>query len=228
MKTALITGGNRGIGLEVARQLAAAGHRVILGCRSLKDGKVAATALSEKGAEARALRLDVAKPASIAAALAQLERETIEIDVLVNNAGVYRHGDSFSATMEDVRESMEVHLFGPLALCRGLVPGMAKRGYGRVVNVSSGYGAFSDGLPGAASYSLSKAALNAMTLKLASETSKKVKINAACPGWVRTRMGGTRADRSAEEGADTIVWLATLPASGPSGGFFRDRARIAW
>src|SRR5262249_26901689 len=124
MKTALITGANRGIGLEVARQLAAAGQPVILGCRSLEEGERAASDLAAKGAQARALSLDVADPASIAAALAQLEREAVEIDILVNNAGIYRHGDSFSATMEAMRESMEVHFFGPLALCRALVPGI--------------------------------------------------------------------------------------------------------
>lgn len=228
MKSALVTGANRGIGLEVARQLAAAGQRVILGVRSLADGKAAAATLAAKGGEARVLRLDVADPASIAAALAELERDRIDVDVLVNNAGVYRDGDSFTVPMAAVRESMEVHFFGPLALCRGLVPGMVRRGYGRVVNVSSGYGAFSDGLPGDAAYSLSKAALNALTLKLARETSGDVKINAGCPGWVRTRMGGRSAHHSVEEGADTIVWLATLPASGPSGGFFRHRKPIEW
>jgi NAD(P)-dependent dehydrogenase (short-subunit alcohol dehydrogenase family) len=228
MRTALITGANRGIGRAVAQSLAANGHRVILGCRSLKEGEATATELSAKGAQARALDLDVAAPASIDSALADLAREEIEVDVLVNNAGVYHRGDSFGVAMGAVRESMEVHLFGPLALCRALMPGMVRRGYGRVVNVSSGYGAFSDGLMGDAAYALSKAALNALTLKLASEVRGDVKINAACPGWVRTRMGGRGADRSVEEGADTIVWLATLPVSGRSGGFFRDRKPIAW
>lgn len=228
MRTALITGANRGLGFAVSQSLAAAGLRVILGCRSPKDGSDAAAALAAKGARAQALTLDVASPSSIDAALAQLARGGIEIDVLVNNAGVYRSGGALGVAMEAVRESMEVHLFGPLALSRALVPGMVQRGYGRVVNVSSGYGAFSEGLQGAPAYAWSKAALNALTVKLASETSGDVKINSACPGWVRTRMGGARAERSVAEGADTIVWLATLPASGPSGGFFRDRKPIAW
>ncbi|HKS17112.1 MAG TPA: SDR family NAD(P)-dependent oxidoreductase, partial [Planctomycetota bacterium] len=105
---------------------------------------------------------------------------------------------------------------------------MLKRGYGRVVNVSSGYGSFAEGLNGPAPYSLSKAVLNALTLKLSSDVKGDVKVNAACPGWVRTRMGGPEADVSAEEGADTTVWLATLPSSGPNGGFFRRRKKIAW
>jgi NAD(P)-dependent dehydrogenase (short-subunit alcohol dehydrogenase family) len=227
MRTALITGANRGIGLAVARSLAASGYRVILGCRSLKEGEDAVAELG-KGAQARALGLDVASTESIESALADLAREGIEVDLLVNNAGVYHTGDCLGVAMEAVRESMEVHLFGPLALCRALVPAMVQRGYGRVVNVSSGYGAFSEGLKGDAPYALSKAALNALTLKLAGEVRGDVKINAACPGWVRTRMGGRGADRSVEEGADTIIWLATLPASGPNGAFFRDRKPIAW
>ena len=105
---------------------------------------------------------------------------------------------------------------------------MLERGYGRVVNVSSGYGAFAEGLEGPAPYALSKAALNALTLRLAGEVKGDVKVNAACPGWVRTRMGGGGAPRSVEEGADTIVWLATLDRDGPSGGLFRSRTRIAW
>ena len=224
-RTALITGANRGIGLAAAQGLAGAGHRVVLACRSKGDGEVAASSL---GSQARALELDLASPASVAAAVAALERDGMQIDALVNNAGVYHEGDSLRVPMAAVRESMEVHFFGPLALCRALVPGMKRRGYGRIVNVSSGFGAFSEGLNGGAAYSLSKAALNALTLKLAGEAGKSVKVNAACPGWVRSRMGGRGAERSLEEGADTILWLATLPASGPSGGFFRDRRRIAW
>jgi NAD(P)-dependent dehydrogenase (short-subunit alcohol dehydrogenase family) len=228
VKTALITGGNRGIGFAVAAGLTAAGLRVILGCRSRTDGEAAAAALQAKGAQARALQLDVADPASIDAAVATLARDRIDVDVLVNNAGVYATGDSFTVPMTAVRESMEVHLFGPLALCRALVPRMVERGYGRVVNVSSGYGAFSSGLGPDTAYSISKAALNALTLKLASEGRGDVKVNAGCPGWVRTRMGGKAASSSVEEGADTIIWLATLPASGPNGGFFRHRRLVPW
>jgi NAD(P)-dependent dehydrogenase (short-subunit alcohol dehydrogenase family) len=226
MRTALITGGNRGIGLAVAKGLAAAGLRVVIGSRSLPDGQAAARSITDT--PATAIELDVADPGSIDAAVASLGRERIAIDVLVNNAGIYSTGDSFTVAMSAVRESMEVHLFGPLALCRALVPGMVARGYGRVVNVSSGYGAFSSGLGPDTAYAISKAALNALTLKLAGEVRGDIKINAGCPGWVRTRMGGKSATSSVEEGADTIVWLATLPASGPTGGFFRHRRLVAW
>jgi NAD(P)-dependent dehydrogenase (short-subunit alcohol dehydrogenase family) len=226
MRTALITGGNRGIGLAVAKGLAAAGLRVVIGSRSLPDGQAAARSITDT--PATAIELDVADPGSIDAAVASLGRERIAIEVLVNNAGIYSTGDSFTVAMSAVRESMEVHLFGPLALCRALVPGMVARGYGRVVNVSSGYGAFSSGLGPDTAYAISKAALNALTLKLAGEVRGDIKINAGCPGWVRTRMGGKSATSSVEEGADTIVWLATLPASGPTGGFFRHRRLVAW
>jgi NAD(P)-dependent dehydrogenase (short-subunit alcohol dehydrogenase family) len=228
VRTALITGGNRGIGLAVAEGLAAAGLRVIVGSRSLKAGEAAAAALANNGAHATAIELNVADPASIEAAIAALARARIDVDVLVNNAGLYAAGDSFTVPVSAVRESMEVHLFGPLALCRALVPGMVARGYGRVVNVSSGYGAFSRGMGPDTAYAISKAALNALTLKLAGEVGGDVKINAGCPGWVRTRLGGNAAPRSVEEGADTIIWLATLPAAGPSGGFFRNRQPIPW
>jgi NAD(P)-dependent dehydrogenase (short-subunit alcohol dehydrogenase family) len=228
VRTALITGANRGIGRAVATALAATGLRVIIGSRSLSDGEAAAVELASGGAPARALQLDVADRASIDAAVAALARDGIDVDVLINNAGLYARGGSFEVPMPAVRESMEVHLFGPLALCRALVPAMVARGYGRVVNVSSGYGAFSRGLGPDTAYAISKAALNALTLKLAGEVRGDVKVNAACPGWVRTRMGGPGATSSVEEGADTIVWLATLPADGPNGGFFRHRRAVPW
>jgi NAD(P)-dependent dehydrogenase (short-subunit alcohol dehydrogenase family) len=228
MRTALVTGGNRGIGLAVAQGLATAGLRIVIGARSPSAGTAAAASLSSRGAPASAVELDVADPASIDAAVAALVRDGIDVDVLVNNAGIYVAGDSFNVPMPAVRESMAVHLFGPLALCRALVPGMVARGYGRVVNVTSGYGTFSRGLGPDTAYAISKAALNALTVKLASEVRGDVKVNAGCPGWVRTRMGGKGATSSVEEGADTIIWLATLPAAGPNGGLFRNRRPVAW
>jgi NAD(P)-dependent dehydrogenase (short-subunit alcohol dehydrogenase family) len=215
-RTALITGANRGIGLCVAQNLARQGMKVVLGCRSRGQGEEIAAELGSGGCDARVIALD----------LAGLAHARVHIDVLVNNAGIYRRGTCLTVPMPDMRESMEVHFFGPLALCQALVPGMVDRAYGRVVNVSSRYGSFGDALLGDAAYSLSKAALNALTLKLSGTVNGDVKVNAVCPGSVRTRMGGADADRSVEEGADTIGWLATLPASGPTGGFFRDRSRF--
>jgi NAD(P)-dependent dehydrogenase (short-subunit alcohol dehydrogenase family) len=227
-RTALVTGANRGIGLEVCRQLARAGLDVLLGARDPAAGADAAASLAAQGLRVRPQVLDVASDASVEACAGRLRADGMEVDVLVNNAGVYPEGTVLSAGWEAFRLALEVNFLGALRTCRAFVPAMVRAGHGRVVNVSSGYGSFAEGLEGPAAYSLSKAALNALTAKLASEVSGDVKVNAACPGWVRTRMGGAGATRSVQKGAETIVWLATLPAGGPSGGFFRDRRRIAW
>ncbi len=227
-RTALVTGANRGIGLEVCRQLARAGLDVLLGARDPAAGADAAAGLASQGLRVRPEILDVASDASVASCAERLRADGTEVEVLVNNAGVYPEGTVLSATWEAFRLALEVNFLGALRTCRAFVPAMVRAGYGRVVNVSSGYGSFEEGLEGPAAYGLSKAALNALSVKLASEVSGDVKVNAACPGWVRTRMGGAGATRSVEKGAETIVWLATLPAGGPSGGFFRDRRRIAW
>jgi NAD(P)-dependent dehydrogenase (short-subunit alcohol dehydrogenase family) len=131
-------------------------------------------------------------------------------------------------TDEEIAESTAVHLTGPLRLSRLLVPDMVARGYGRIVNVSSGWGAFSEGMGGPGLYGVTKAALNALTIRLAKELPSAVKVNAMCPGWVKTRMGGHGATLTPDQGADTGVWLATLPDDGPTGGFFRDRKPIKW
>jgi NAD(P)-dependent dehydrogenase (short-subunit alcohol dehydrogenase family) len=216
-RVALVTGGNRGIGFEVCKALAAKGLDVVLAARDRDLGDAAARVLGVKS-----VWLDVSDRGSIDAIANE------QVDVLVNNAGVYPPGDVLDSTPAAWRESFETNFFGALSLCRAFVPGMIARKYGRVVNVSSGSGSFGEGLEGPAPYCLAKAALNALTAKLASEVKGDVKVNAACPGWVRTRMGGPGADISPEEGADTIVWLATLPGSGPSGGFFRRRKPIPW
>jgi NAD(P)-dependent dehydrogenase (short-subunit alcohol dehydrogenase family) len=227
-RTALVTGANRGIGLEVARQLARAGLRVILTGRSEEAAAEAARPLAAAGLGAMSAGLDVSSQASVAACAARLEGAGERVDVLVNNAGVCPEGDLLELPAAELEGTLAVNFLGALWTARAWMPGMNRRGFGRVVNVSSGYGSFAEGLEGPAAYAISKAALNALTVRLAAEARGDVKVNAACPGWVRTRMGGAAAPRSVEEGADTIVWLATLPAGGPSGGLFRDRAPIAW
>jgi len=224
----LVTGGNRGLGFEVCRQLAAKGLRVLLTARDGARGERAVARLAAMGLEVRFALLDVIDARSIDRCIDQLQASGDRVGVLINNAGIYPPGRLLTALPADFRAAFETHFFGPLRLCQRLVPAMVRRGYGRVVNVSSGYGSFAEGLEGHAAYSVSKAALNALTKKLASEVRGDVKVNAVCPGWVRTRMGGPSAELSVEEGADTIVWLATLPKSGPSGGFFRERRGIAW
>jgi len=227
-RTALVTGGNRGIGLEVCRELGAAGLRIVLGARDAAGGEGAARGLRGGGIDARFEQMDVSSDASVAGCAERLARARVSVDVLVNNAAVYPSEPLLDPATDVLRAVMEINFFGASRTCRAFVPGMIERGYGRVVNVSSGSGSFAEGLPGPHAYSISKAALNAFTVKLAAELPGDVKVNSVCPGWVRTRMGGKGATRSVEEGADTIVLLATLPARGPSGGFFRDRKRIRW
>lgn len=228
-RTVLVTGGNRGIGFEVCRQLGRQGHRVIVGSRNHEAGEKAADDLRQQGIGASTLTIDVSKPESIAHATAQLQEHSLHVDVLVNNAGIFPPGDLKDMAMAVIRECMEVAFFGPLELCRALLPGMQAAGYGRIVNVSSGSGQLSDGLGGGpGAYAVSKTAMNALSNRLASEVAGDIKVNSVCPGWVRTRMGGAAAPRSVEEGASGVVWAATLPADGPTGGFFRDGQPIPW
>lgn len=225
-KTALVTGANRGIGYAIAAALSARNDiRVLIGARSQADGEAAAQALN--GAS-RAVALDLADEASTATDIAAIQSEHGPIDILINNAGVLESGDLLTQSPDAFATSLWVNALAPLQLIRAVVPHMAARGYGRIVNVSSGWGSFDEGLSGPPAYCISKATLNAITLSLARELAAGVKINAACPGWVRTRMGGAAANRSPEEGADTPVWLATLPDDGPTGGFYRDRRLIEW
>lgn len=227
-RTALVTGGNRGIGLEVCRQLGARGLRVILSARDPKLGTEAAAALAGEGLDVRVIPMDVGEEDSVAAAAEKIAETGLVVDVLVNNAGVYPQRGVLDMTSQDLRKAFEVNFFGAVRTCRAFVPGMVARGYGRVVNVSSQDGQMSAGLPGPAPYAMSKAAMNALTVRLAAEVGGDVLVNSVCPGWVHTRMGGPAAPRTPEEGAAGITWLATLPAGGPTGSFFVDRRRLDW
>ena len=227
MRTALVSGGNRGIGLEVCRQLGALGHRVLLGAREPAKGEAAAASLRAQGLDVTPVALDVADPDSVA----RLAAARPEVDILVNNAGVYLDEGRRPLELDEavLRDTLEVNLLGAFRLCRAFVPGMAARGWGRVASVSSGMGQLADMGGGSLAYRLSKTALNALTRVLAQEVDgRHVKVNAACPGWVRTDMGGAHATRPVEQGAETVVWLATLPEDGPTGGLFRDKRPIPW
>ncbi len=226
---ALVTGANRGIGLEVSRQLLARGHRVVMTGRDLERTNKAARTLGSDNAVA--LTMDVADPASIANAQRLVTARVGPVDILVNNAALLLHEDDdvLSIPLSAYRATFETNVFGALEVCRAFVPAMLERRYGRVVNVSSGAGQLSRMSTYAPAYSMSKTALNAFTRILAETCrSQGVLVNAVDPGWVRTDMGGRAAPRSVEKGAETIVWLATLADDGPTGGFFRDRRPIEW
>ena len=230
--TALVTGANRGIGREVGRLLLGAGVRVVLTGRDAAAIAAAAREIAGGGSESFAHHvLDVTQPESLDALCDWLGEAGWRIDILVNNAGELRDDDATLLETGDdvVRASFEVNFFGPLRLCRRFMPGMIERGYGRIVNVSSGYGSISrmeGGQP--AAYKLSKAALNALTRLAAGEARGDVKVNAVDPGWVRTRMGGASASRDPSRAAADIVWAATLPAGGPHGRFLLHRKTAPW
>lgn len=227
-RTVLVTGANRGIGLAIARRLAELGNSVLLGSRDFKAGESAAESLRRLGLDAQAVHMDLTVTAAIDAAINDMGNSGRRIDALVDNAGILHEKRLLELTDSEITDSIAVHLSGPLRLMRLLAPKMIARGYGRIVNVSSGWGAFAEGMGGPGVYGVTKAALNALTVRFAKELPSSVKVNAMCPGWVRTRMGGQSATRSPDEGADTAVWLAMLPDDGPTGGFFRDRKRIEW
>ncbi|HXH39968.1 MAG TPA: SDR family oxidoreductase [Thermoanaerobaculia bacterium] len=225
-KIALITGSSRGIGFEVARQLAERDHTVIVTSRTKS---AAASAAKKIGASAVAHVLDTSDAASIRAIASWITREIGRLDVLVNNAAILldEAGNILSTTADGFEATMRTNAVGPLLMAQAVVPLLRRSNAARIVNVSSGAGQISSMTSYAPAYSISKTALNAITVMLASAL-PSARVNCADPGWVRTDMGGPNATRSLEEGADTIVWLATLPANGPSGGFFHDRERIAW
>ena len=233
-RVALISGANRGIGLEAARQLARKGVLVVIGSRDLDKGQAAAQSIVDEGYPAEVVRLDVTDGESIASAVEEIARRHGRIDILVNNAAILIDGPGgfksslFELRADTARQTWETNVLGPLRLTQAVVPIMQRNGYGRIVNLSSGAGQLSDMRSGFPAYRLSKTALNALTILAAHEAAPGIKVNAVCPGWVRTDMGGPSATRDVTSGAAGIVWAATLPDDGPTGGFFRDGKAIPW
>jgi NAD(P)-dependent dehydrogenase (short-subunit alcohol dehydrogenase family) len=227
-RIALVSGGNRGIGLEICRQLADRGLTVILGSRDEESGRTAAEGLS---GDVVVHQLDVADGKSVDRLASFVEDEFGRLDVLVNNAGISNDEGQrgIGADLDRVREALEANLLGAWRLCEVAIPLMQRNSYGRIVNISTGLAALEDMGGGSPAYRVSKTALNALTRILASELrGSGILVNSVCPGWVQTDMGGSRAPRPVEAGADTPVWAATLPNNGPTGGFFRDRRPIHW
>ncbi len=201
---------------------------MILGSRDEEKGRQAAEGLPENVV---ARQLDVADAGSVERIAASIENDFGRLDVLVNNAGISNDDgqDGAGADLDRVKEALEANLFGAWRLCEAAIPHMRREGYGRIVNVSTGLAALEDMGGGSPGYRISKTGLNALTRILASELrGSGILVNAVNPGWVQTDMGGANANRSVEEGADGIVWAATLPNNGPTGGFFRDRRHTAW
>ncbi|WP_281615173.1 SDR family oxidoreductase [Flammeovirga sp. SubArs3] len=225
---ALVTGANKGIGLETATQLAGLGHKVYLGARDIEKGNAAKSKINNSE-NIEVIELDVSKEDSIQKAFEKIKLENGRLDILVNNAAINYDTwqDALSADLNNVRETLETNLFGAWKMIQTFLPLMQQNNYGRIVNVSSGSGAITNMTVGTPGYSISKASLNILTINFAHIASNyDILINSVCPGWVKTDMGGAGANRSVSEGAETIIWAALLQKGAASGKFFRDKKEI--
>jgi NAD(P)-dependent dehydrogenase (short-subunit alcohol dehydrogenase family) len=229
--TVLITGANRGIGLETARQLGRRGFHVFLGVRDAAAGRRVAEVIQAAGGKATVLPLDVSRSESIRDAARELAQHVDHLDVLINNAGIYpdKGVDILHVTRDQLVQTFQTNTFGPVVVTQVFLPFLRKARAARVINVSSGYGQLDGLAPDVPSYCLSKLALSGVTIMLAKALEDdRIAVNSMCPGWVRTDMGGPNASRSVEEGADTAVWLASEAPHQLTGRFFRDRQEIPW
>jgi NAD(P)-dependent dehydrogenase (short-subunit alcohol dehydrogenase family) len=227
---ALVTGANRGIGLELVRQLAADGFTAVLGARDPDKGAAAADPLRAQGLDVLPKQLDVADAESVAALASDLARDQGRLDVLINNAAI--HYDTWErgvdADLGVAREAFETNVFGVWRTTQACLPLLRRSERARIVNVSSEAGSLASMGAGTPAYSISKAALNALTRVLAAELRRDgILVNSVCPGWVATDMGGP-GGRPVDQGAASVMWAVRLPGDGPTGGFFRDGRRLDW
>ncbi len=230
-KIALVTGANKGIGLEVARQLATRGFTTILGARDAQKGERAASLLRQSGLDVIPARLDVTDQKSIDGARQMVEERFGKLDALINNAAILY--DSWqraeNANLDTVIQAFDTNTLGAWRMCLSFIPLLRRSGHARIVNVSSESGSLAGMGGGTPAYSVSKVALNALTRMLADELrGSRILVNSVCPGWVATDMGGPSAPRTVEEGAASVMWAAMLPDDGPTGGFFRDGKPLPW
>ena len=229
-KIALVTGANRGIGFETCKQLSELGLTVILTSRDPSKGKIAAKTLTATGLDLIFYQLDVTNKNNIRNVYNQVEQEFGRLDILINNAAILydQNQSTINVDLNLVNKVLTTNLFGPWSVCQAFIPLMRKNQYGRIVNVSSGAGCLHYMEGGTPAYSISKVALNALTRKLASELKGvNILVNSVDPGWVETDMGG-KGGRPVAEGCKGIIWAATLPDDGPSGGFYYDQKSVPW
>jgi NAD(P)-dependent dehydrogenase (short-subunit alcohol dehydrogenase family) len=238
-RVALVTGANRGLGFAISQGLAERGIKVILAARDSKKGMQACSRLKRRGLDVYSEKLDVANKKSIQTAVKRIQGRFGRLDILVNNAGIMIDNQEsiLNLSWHTIHKSLQTNLMGPLRLCKSCIPLMKAGSYGRIVNLASTLGSLTDmadldseaAMVRTPAYRLSKAALNCMTILIAQEVcDDNILVNSACPGWVKTDLGGNEAPLTPQQGADTPIWLATLPDGGPTGGFFRERKRIAW
>lgn len=230
-QVALVTGANRGIGYELAKHLASMGFKVILTSRDPKKGSEAAGRLAESGLDVSFVVMDVADQESVRRAAMTVTETVGRVDVLINNAGVYLDGSDKLLTMDPsiLERTMSTNFFGVYHVMRSFIPHMEKQGYGRVINVSSDYGAMNAmSSQGVGAYKISKLAMNALTRLAAAEVRGDIKIYAVDPGWVSSDMGGSSAPRTPKRAAELILRLVTMGSEGPREGFFRDGKPIDW
>ena len=230
-KLAAVTGGNRGIGFQICRDLAKEGFAVILTARSAEKGLEAAEKLKDEGLDLKFHQLDIINSDSIEEFHQYITDDFGKLDVLINNAAILPEpiSNALSAELREIRDTIETNVYGAIVLCQKIIPLMIKNNYGRIVNLSSGVAQLKDMGGGYFAYRVSKTALNAVTKIFAAETSGyDIQVNCVDPGWVKTDMGGPGAGSTPEEGADTAVWLSSRPEGEPSGKFYKDRKIIDW